>query len=139
MQARRAELIPLKPLQQTSSMLVITEARIEPVDDGRGLTIRLQAMPPGHFAPSALHDQITLLIVRDEQGIDKVVSGRIQIIPSEEPRGVWFDYRFVPAFPEDLRVTFEGECQWSNVVSVVLIIGGRARGFPNPFDVKNRP
>lgn len=90
----------------------------------------------GGFAPAAFDTCPVRLLLTDETP----VCGRLHLIPSDDPRGTKFSYRFAPSRGQrsELFRFFPGENPWSNVATIELIIQGRAVRKKNTYDNSKR-
>ncbi len=120
-------------LQERRSFAALREIRIEPQEGGGGILIKVRAF--GTFAPLAL-DGLRIELELDLAGAAPV-AGSLRLLPSDGPRGTWFDYAFVPFDPRSIEgIGFYGRLNWSDVASVVfrgrepLRIGNRFCGRP---------
>jgi hypothetical protein len=90
----------------------------------------------GGFNPAAFNACLVRLLTPGETA----VCGRLHLLPVEVPRNLEFSYRFEPSKgqkPERVRF-YPGLNPWSNVVTVELLIEGRAVRKANTYDNARR-
>lgn len=120
----------LKPRQVQQAERAFHGLRIRQGADG-AILLKIRAF--GAFAPRLFHHIEFQLGVMTSGG-PLTIQGRLNEVPSDEPRGTWYTYRFEAhdASQTDL-VEFEGVNDWSNVAHVRFALAGTTFYASNDF------